>query len=139
MASGGLAGAGLTSGTLMLASTVKIPALLPTYSNWLYFPLCPYQVVPVRCGRDPGEQLLTSVCVGLSGADKSQQMSDWTTRPLMPRQLQYAALDAFVQPQLYDVFVRELGGDRCQQLIKQHSFTFKKVSRVGQRIVRQLW
>ena len=77
--------------------------------------------------------------VGLSGADKSQQMSDWTRRPLMPRQLQYAALDAFVQPQLYDVFVRELGGDRCQQLIKQHSFTFKKVSRVGQRIVRQLW
>eukprot|EP00775_Hariotina_reticulata_P004540 gene4540-4792_t len=71
---------------------------------------------------------LSTLCKSLLGKplDKSQQMSDWTVRPLMPRQLQYAALDAFVQPQLYDVFVRELGAERCQQLTKQHSFIFKK-------------
>ena len=36
--------------------------------------------------------------------DKGMQMSNWTQRPLSQKQLQYAALDAEVMIQLYDVF-----------------------------------
>lgn len=37
--------------------------------------------------------------------DKSLQTSDWTTRPLSPKQLDYAAVDAEVLLDLYQVFV----------------------------------
>lgn len=60
--------------------------------------------------------------------DKAQQMSDWAARPLSSRQLQYAALDAVVLPQLYDVLARELGPGRTQQLVTQHTTNFVRVS-----------
>jgi ribonuclease D len=60
--------------------------------------------------------------------DKSQQMGDWTARPLSQRQMHYAALDAFVLPQLYDRLCSELGEQRSQQLLKQHTTSVRRVS-----------
>ena len=40
--------------------------------------------------------------------DKGMQMSNWTQRPLSKEQLQYAALDAEVMIQLYDIFSGEM-------------------------------
>ena len=39
--------------------------------------------------------------------DKGEQASNWARRPLTPGQLSYAALDAEVMLQLYDLFVKE--------------------------------
>jgi hypothetical protein len=64
-------------------------------------------------------------------ADKSQQMSDWTARPLSQRQMHYAALDAYVLPQLYDRLCAELGEQRSQQLLKQHTTSVRRVSAAG--------
>jgi hypothetical protein len=55
-------------------------------------------------------------------------MSDWTARPLSQRQMHYAALDAFVLPQLYDRLCAELGEQRSQQLLKQHTSSVRRVS-----------
>ncbi|KAF6257473.1 hypothetical protein COO60DRAFT_1701845 [Scenedesmus sp. NREL 46B-D3] len=73
---------------------------------------------------------LTTLCSALLGKplDKSQQMSDWTARPLSQRQAHYAALDAFVLPQLYDRLCTELGQQRSQQLLKQHTSSVRRVS-----------
>ncbi len=53
---------------------------------------------------------LAAVCLRELGAeiDKSNQKADWTTRPLTPGQLRYAALDAELMLLLYDVFNRQL-------------------------------
>jgi ribonuclease D len=61
-------------------------------------------------------------------ADKSQQMSDWSARPLTARQQCYAALDAYVLPQLYDALRQRLGPDTMQQLVHQHTKTYSRVS-----------
>jgi hypothetical protein len=60
--------------------------------------------------------------------DKSQQMSDWSARPLTDRQQQYAALDAFVLVQLFGVLKDCLGPDTSQQLVQQHTKTINRVS-----------
>ena len=60
---------------------------------------------------DSGASLssLTKRVLG-AGLDKTQQASDWQARPLTDAQLVYAALDARVLVQLYDVLV-QTGGD----------------------------
>lgn len=63
-----------------------------------------------------------------AAADKSQQMSDWSARPLTDRQQQYAALDAFVLVQLFGVLKEHLGPDTTQQLVQQHTKTINRVS-----------
>jgi len=57
-----------------------------------------------------GGHSLKAVCARELGIelDKTQQTSDWTRRPLSPRQVAYAALDAEVLPALY----RRFGGSR---------------------------
>lgn len=55
-------------------------------------------------------------------------MSDWTARPLSQRQMHYAALDAFVLPQLFDTLCLQLGEQRSQQLLKQHTTCVRRVS-----------
>lgn len=55
-------------------------------------------------------------------------MSDWTARPLTQRQMHYAALDAFVLPRLFDKLCQELGEAKSQQLLRQHTTTFNRVS-----------
>lgn len=55
-------------------------------------------------------------------------MSDWSARPLSSRQQQYAALDAFVLPRLYDALREGLGPDATDSLVQQHTKTFRKVS-----------
>jgi ribonuclease D len=42
--------------------------------------------------------------------------------------MHYAALDAFVLPQLYDRLCTELGEQRSQQLLKQHTTSVRRVS-----------
>lgn len=54
-------------------------------------------------------------------------MSDWASRPLTTRQLQYAALDALVLPHLYDVLCKELGPQQQQGLLQQHVQMFVRV------------
>jgi hypothetical protein len=54
-------------------------------------------------------------------------MSDWQQRPLTQRQREYAALDAFVLPQLYDALQQHLGPDATAKLIKQHTKVFHRV------------
>jgi hypothetical protein len=61
-------------------------------------------------------------------ADKSQQMSDWSARPLTDRQQRYAALDAFVLVQLFGVLKERLGPETTQQLVQQHTKTINRVS-----------
>ena len=58
-----------------------------------------------RRGVDGGHKL-GEVCARELGIylDKSLQTSDWTTRPLSPAQIKYAALDAEVLLDLYRVF-----------------------------------
>ena len=54
----------------------------------------------VVCARELGVQL-----------DKSEQVSDWSQRPLSERQLAYAALDAEVLLKLFEHFGRPAAGD----------------------------
>lgn len=63
-----------------------------------------------------------------AAVDKSQQMSDWSARPLTDRQQRYAALDAFVLVQLFGVLKERLRPDTTQQLVKQHTKTINRVS-----------
>lgn len=66
--------------------------------------------LPAMAGEEEGKVLLhepsvgglTSLCARLLGAslDKTWQTSLWHRRPLLPQQRQYAALDAWVLPQL---------------------------------------
>ena len=43
----------------------------------------------------------------VTGMMKTQQVSDWRRRPLTPEQVTYAALDAEVLVELYEVFKRD--------------------------------
>ncbi|WIA30602.1 hypothetical protein OEZ86_000682 [Tetradesmus obliquus] len=74
----------------------------------------------VRLLSDVGLSTLCSTLLG-KPLDKSQQMSDWTARPLSQRQMHYAALDSLVLPQLFDTLCLQLGEQRSQQLLKQHT------------------
>jgi ribonuclease D len=38
--------------------------------------------------------------------DKQYQVSDWLVRPLSSEQLKYAALDSYVLPKLYEIFLK---------------------------------
>jgi len=60
-----------------------------------------------------GGHSLKAVCAReLSVAlDKSEQVSDWSMRPLSPRQVAYAALDAEVLLQLFEHFGRPAAND----------------------------
>jgi ribonuclease D len=73
-------------------------------------------------------QQIKSFCMPFPVTDKSQQMSDWTVRPLSQQQMHYAALDAYVLPQLFDKLCSELGEQRSQQLLKQHTTSVRRVS-----------
>jgi hypothetical protein len=72
--------------------------------------------------------LLSLVCACVQFADKSQQMSDWQSRPLTDRQKTYAALDAYVLPKCFDVLKQQLGPEATQQLVQQHTKTLSRVS-----------
>lgn len=61
-------------------------------------------------------------------------MSDWSSRPLTARQQQYAALDAVVLPQLYDVLCERLGPEVSQRLVAQNTKTLSRVSGQSKRI-----
>jgi ATP-dependent helicase Lhr and Lhr-like helicase len=72
------------------------------------------QVSRQRRGRKiDGGHGLAAVCGRELGVaiDKTEQVSDWTRRPLSERQLAYAALDAEVLLQLYERFGRPRAGD----------------------------
>eukprot|EP00879_Flechtneria_rotunda_P026817 GHRR01028650.1.p1 GENE.GHRR01028650.1~~GHRR01028650.1.p1 ORF type:complete len:381 (+),score=102.18 GHRR01028650.1:1142-2284(+) len=73
---------------------------------------------------------LSTLCKAVLGKplDKSQQMSDWTVRPLSSRQTEYAALDALVLPRLFDAMSLVLGPERQQQLLERHLMSFSRVS-----------
>jgi ribonuclease D len=47
-------------------------------------------------------------------------MSDWEQRPLSAAQQQYAALDAWVLPQLYTALLGVLGAQEGARLVAQH-------------------
>ena len=67
----------------------------------------------VRGAKIPGGHSLKIVCereLGLT-LDKSEQVSDWSRRPLSDRQLAYAALDAEVLLRLYTHFGRPAPAD----------------------------
>lgn len=83
-------------------------------------------LLPRECCSE--EMCVLVGCIAAAAAtDKSQQMSDWSTRPLTLRQQHYAALDAFVLPQLFDTLTERLGSDVSQQLVRQHTKTFTRV------------
>ncbi|HEY8378767.1 MAG TPA: DEAD/DEAH box helicase [Nannocystis sp.] len=67
----------------------------------------------LRGTKTVGDHKLKSVCERELGLvlDKTEQVSDWTRRPLSERQLAYAALDAEVLLQLYDHFGRPAAAD----------------------------
>eukprot|EP00879_Flechtneria_rotunda_P029008 GHRR01031259.1.p1 GENE.GHRR01031259.1~~GHRR01031259.1.p1 ORF type:complete len:747 (+),score=261.21 GHRR01031259.1:313-2553(+) len=71
---------------------------------------------------------LSTLCKAVLGKplDKSQQMSDWTVRPLSSRQTEYAALDALVLPRLFDAMSLVLGPERQQQLLERHLMSFSR-------------
>lgn len=54
-----------------------------------------------------GLNKLAQLCFGKK-LDKSNQLSNWSLRPLRPQQLTYAALDAFVLLEIHDVIVENL-------------------------------
>lgn len=64
-------------------------------------------------GKASGDHKLKSVCARELGVmlDKSEQVSDWSQRPLSERQLAYAALDAEVLLQLFEHFGQPAPGD----------------------------
>lgn len=67
----------------------------------------------LRGSKIPGGHSLKIVCereLGLA-LDKSEQVSDWSRRPLSDRQLAYAALDAEVLLRLYEHFGRPAAAD----------------------------
>lgn len=59
-------------------------------------------------GKSNGGHSLKAVCARELGIflDKSEQLSDWSSRPLSERQLAYAALDAEVLLHLFEHFGR---------------------------------
>ncbi|HRI06506.1 MAG TPA: DEAD/DEAH box helicase [Nannocystaceae bacterium] len=67
----------------------------------------------LRGTKIEGGHSLKSVCARELGValDKSEQVSDWSLRPLSPRQVAYAALDAEVLLALYERFGRPKAGD----------------------------
>jgi ribonuclease D len=52
--------------------------------------------------------------------DKSQQKSKWGRRPLSPRQINYAALDAFILIDIVDQLGKKLGID-FDQIRSRHA------------------
>jgi ATP-dependent Lhr-like helicase len=60
-----------------------------------------------------GGHSLKSVCARELGVmlDKTEQVSDWSRRPLSERQVAYAALDAEVLLRLFEHFGRPQAGD----------------------------
>ncbi|XP_001861848.2 exonuclease mut-7 homolog [Culex quinquefasciatus] len=54
---------------------------------------------------------LAKLCLGKK-LDKSNQFSNWAQRPLRREQIQYAALDAYVLLQIYDVIAKQLKAAR---------------------------
>ena len=63
--------------------------------------------------KAPGGHSLKIVCEREFGLhlDKSEQISDWSQRPLSDRQQAYAALDAEILLRLYDHFGRPAARD----------------------------
>ncbi|KAL0033286.1 hypothetical protein WJX77_001863 [Trebouxia sp. C0004] len=70
--------------------------------------------------------------------NKAMQMSDWEHRPLSSKQTEYAALDAFVLLDLYDVIAKPSQGLTQQQLEPfLYSFTDQKRQRTGSNPAKQ--
>jgi Flp pilus assembly protein TadB len=51
--------------------------------------------------------------------------------------MHYAALDAYVLPQLFDKLCAELGEQRSQQLLKQHTTSVRRVSAANEEQQQQ--
>ena len=47
---------------------------------------------------------------------KGETLTDWSVRPLKPRQIEYAAQDALILLKLYDVFLKRLQNDKKEDL-----------------------
>ena len=84
-------------------------------------------VQPVQARRTLTAVGLSTISKALLGKplDKRCQMSDWEQRPLSERQVEYAAMDAWVLPQLLERLMEELGREEGERLVEQYKSSYQ--------------